>query len=78
MVGFARRGSDPQEVGELSRRRWGHLGPGLVSGNAAHLVEYVAGLCDQGAQRFYVWFADSAPPEAIVEFGESVINASSA
>jgi alkanesulfonate monooxygenase SsuD/methylene tetrahydromethanopterin reductase-like flavin-dependent oxidoreductase (luciferase family) len=75
MVGFARRGSDPREVEETSRRRWGHLGPGLVSGDAERLVEYFTELSDQGAQRFYVWFADSAQPDAIEEFGETVIGA---
>jgi alkanesulfonate monooxygenase SsuD/methylene tetrahydromethanopterin reductase-like flavin-dependent oxidoreductase (luciferase family) len=75
MVGFARRGSDPDEVSAASRRRWGHLGPGLVSGNAEQLIRYFTGLADQGAQRFYVWFADSAPPDAVEEFGESVIGA---
>jgi hypothetical protein len=73
MVGFARRGSDPREVGDASRRRWGHLGPGLVSGNAEDLIEYFTGLVRQGAQRFYIWFADSAPPDAIEEFGTTVI-----
>lgn len=75
MVGFARRGSDADAVGEASRRRWGHLGPGLVCGTADELVEHFARLTDQGAQRFYVWFSDAAPPDAIVEFGESVIGA---
>jgi alkanesulfonate monooxygenase SsuD/methylene tetrahydromethanopterin reductase-like flavin-dependent oxidoreductase (luciferase family) len=73
MVGFARRGSDPREVEETSRRRWGHLGPGLVSGDAERLVEYFTKLSHQGAQRFYVWFADSAQPDAIEEFGETVV-----
>jgi alkanesulfonate monooxygenase SsuD/methylene tetrahydromethanopterin reductase-like flavin-dependent oxidoreductase (luciferase family) len=75
MVGFARRGSDPREVEEASRKRWGHLGPGLVCGTAEELVSYFTGLSDQGAQRFYVWFSDTAPPEAIEEFGETVIGA---
>jgi alkanesulfonate monooxygenase SsuD/methylene tetrahydromethanopterin reductase-like flavin-dependent oxidoreductase (luciferase family) len=75
MVGFARKGSDPREVAEASRRRWGHLGPGLVSGNAAELVEYFTGLSNQGVQRIYVWFADSAQPDAIEEFADSVIGA---
>jgi alkanesulfonate monooxygenase SsuD/methylene tetrahydromethanopterin reductase-like flavin-dependent oxidoreductase (luciferase family) len=73
MVGFARRGDDPVKVSEASTRRWGHLGPGLVCGNAAELTEYFCNLSIQGAQRFYVWFADSAPPDSIEEFGESVI-----
>jgi alkanesulfonate monooxygenase SsuD/methylene tetrahydromethanopterin reductase-like flavin-dependent oxidoreductase (luciferase family) len=75
MVGFARRGTDPHEVGETSRRRWGHLGPGLVSGTAEDLVAHFTRLSEQGAQRFYVWFSDSAEPDAIEEFGETVIGA---
>lgn len=75
MVGFARRGIDPSEVEETSRKRWGHLGPGLVCGTADELVDYFTGLSDQGAQRFYVWFADTAPPDEIAEFGETVIGA---
>jgi alkanesulfonate monooxygenase SsuD/methylene tetrahydromethanopterin reductase-like flavin-dependent oxidoreductase (luciferase family) len=75
MVGFVRDGSDPVQVTQSSQRRWGHLGPGLVSGNATELVEHFTILADQGAQRFYVWFADTAPPEAIEEFGTSVIGA---
>lgn len=73
MVGFARRGADPREVADASTRRWGHLGAGLVSGNAEQLTEYFLGLRDAGIQRFYVWFADSAQPDAIEEFGETVI-----
>lgn len=73
MVGFARRGSDPREVEETSRRRWGQLGPGLVCGTADDLVDYFTGLSEQGVQRFYVWFSDSAQPEAIEEFGATVI-----
>jgi alkanesulfonate monooxygenase SsuD/methylene tetrahydromethanopterin reductase-like flavin-dependent oxidoreductase (luciferase family) len=75
MVGFARKGSDPREVAETSRRRWGHLGQGLVSGNAPELVDYFTRLSRQGVQRIYVWFADSAQPDAIEEFGETVIGA---
>jgi hypothetical protein len=73
MVGFARRGTDPHDVEQASRRRWGHLGAGLVSGDAEALIGHFARLFDQGAQRFYVWFSDSAEPEAIEEFGETVI-----
>jgi hypothetical protein len=38
-------------------------------------VEHFSALSSQGAQRFYVWFADDAPPNAIAEFGASVIAA---
>lgn len=73
MVGFVRRGADRAAVIDKSRRRFGHLGPGLVCGDATELVDHFAGLDRQGAQRFYVWFADFAPPDTIAEFGESVI-----
>jgi alkanesulfonate monooxygenase SsuD/methylene tetrahydromethanopterin reductase-like flavin-dependent oxidoreductase (luciferase family) len=75
MVAFARRASDRDAVSEKSRRRFGYLGPGLVCGDADELVDYFAQLADQGAERFYVWFADFAPPDSIREFGESVIGA---
>jgi alkanesulfonate monooxygenase SsuD/methylene tetrahydromethanopterin reductase-like flavin-dependent oxidoreductase (luciferase family) len=73
MVGFVRKGDDAEAVTERARRRWGHLGAGLVCGDADALKEHFAALESQGAQRFYVWFADFAPPESIAEFGESVI-----
>lgn len=73
MVGFVRRGSDPQEVRELSTRRFGYLGEGLICGDADELVGHFAGLAGQGVERFYVWFADFANPDTLHEFGESVI-----
>jgi alkanesulfonate monooxygenase SsuD/methylene tetrahydromethanopterin reductase-like flavin-dependent oxidoreductase (luciferase family) len=75
MVGFARAGTDPREVAEASTRRWGHLGSGLACGVADELVQHFRALADQGAQRFYVWFADSAPPQSVEEFGRTVIGA---
>lgn len=73
MIGFARSGSDPQAVREMSTRRFGHLGPGLVCGDAGELTEHFAGLAAQRVERFYVWFADFAVPDSLAEFGESVI-----
>ncbi|MEZ0364252.1 LLM class flavin-dependent oxidoreductase [Mycobacterium sp. pUA109] len=75
MVGFVGAGADPVSVREVSVRRFGHLGSGLVCGNASELVEYFSGLVDAGVERFYVWFADFAPPATLAEFGESVITA---
>jgi alkanesulfonate monooxygenase SsuD/methylene tetrahydromethanopterin reductase-like flavin-dependent oxidoreductase (luciferase family) len=75
MVGFVRRGGDPVAVREVSTRRFGHLGAGLVCGRADELVEHFAGLSTLGVQRFYVWFADFAVPDTLAEFGESVIKA---
>ncbi len=73
MIGFARSGSDPAVVREVSTRRFGNLGPGLVCGDADELIGYFAGLAAQRVERFYVWFADFAAPDSLHEFGESVI-----
>lgn len=73
MVGFARRDQDVMAVSATAQRRFGRLGSGLVCGDAAMLTEHFRTLESQGAQRFYVWFADFAPPESIAEFAETVI-----
>lgn len=73
MVGFVRSKDDPAAVREVSNRRFGHLGPGLVCGDAVELVDHFAGLAAQRVERFYVWFADFAAPPSLAEFGESVI-----
>ena len=75
MVGFVRSGSDPNAVREVSTRRFGNLGSGLVCGDAAELIGHFSGLADQRVERFYVWFADFAAPDSLHEFGESVIKA---
>ncbi|MBV9720413.1 MAG: LLM class flavin-dependent oxidoreductase [Mycobacterium sp.] len=75
MVGFVRRGSDPDKVREVSTRRFGNLGSGLVCGDAEELIGHFAGLSNQGVERFYVWFADFAVPQSLHEFGETVIKA---
>lgn len=75
MVGFVGRDADRAAVTERSTRLFGHLGDGLVCGDAAELTEHFAGLSAQGVERFYVWFADFAAPQTISEFAEKVINA---
>ena len=75
MVGFVRSGSDPETVREVSTRRFGYLGSGLVCGDADELIGHFSGLADQRVERFYVWFADFAAPDSLHEFGESVIKA---
>ncbi|OMC38157.1 NADP oxidoreductase [Mycobacterium sp. GA-1841] len=74
MVGFVGREADRAAVTERSTRLFGHLGDGLVCGDAAELTEHFAGLSAQGVERFYVWFADFAAPQTISEFAETVIN----
>jgi alkanesulfonate monooxygenase SsuD/methylene tetrahydromethanopterin reductase-like flavin-dependent oxidoreductase (luciferase family) len=73
MIGFAHSGADPDTVREVSTRRFGVLGAGLVCGDADELTQHFAGLAAQGVERFYVWFADFAKPESLHEFGETVI-----
>jgi hypothetical protein len=75
MVGFVRTGSDPDKVREVSNRRFGNLGSGLVCGDAGELIGHFSGLAARGVERFYVWFSDFAVPESLHEFGESVIKA---
>jgi alkanesulfonate monooxygenase SsuD/methylene tetrahydromethanopterin reductase-like flavin-dependent oxidoreductase (luciferase family) len=75
MIGFARSGADPDTVREVSTRRFGNLGSGLVCGDADQLTRHFAGLAAQRVERFYVWFADFANPESLHEFGETVIKA---
>ena len=73
MVGFVRSGADPNKVREVSTRRFGNLGSGLVCGDADELIDHFARLAGRGVERCYVWFADFAVPDSLHEFGESVI-----
>ncbi|MGA7134655.1 MAG: LLM class flavin-dependent oxidoreductase [Mycobacterium sp.] len=73
MVGFVRKDNDPNAVREVSTRRFGNLGSGLVCGDADELSGHFVKLSGQGVERFYVWFADFAAPESLHEFGETVI-----
>lgn len=75
MVGFVRAGADPDAVRDVSTRRFGNLGSGLVCGDAGELIGHFSGLAAQGVERFYVWFSDFAVPDSLHEFGESVIKA---
>jgi alkanesulfonate monooxygenase SsuD/methylene tetrahydromethanopterin reductase-like flavin-dependent oxidoreductase (luciferase family) len=73
MIGFVRKDSDPAKVREVSARRFGNLGSGLVCGDADELSGHFSNLSGQGVERFYVWFADFAAPDSLHEFGETVI-----
>ena len=55
----------------MAERRFGVMGP--VVGAADELVDHYGELGEQGVERVYTWFCDFAPPEAIAEFGETVI-----
>jgi alkanesulfonate monooxygenase SsuD/methylene tetrahydromethanopterin reductase-like flavin-dependent oxidoreductase (luciferase family) len=75
MVGFVGRGSSAEEVSRVSTRRFGYLGAGLRCGDADQLADYFTGLARAGVERFYVWFADFAPPETLAEFAATVFPA---
>lgn len=73
MIGFIRKDSDPVRVREVSAKRFGNLGSGLICGDADELSRHFRHLSGQGVERCYVWFADFAAPESLHEFGETVI-----
>jgi alkanesulfonate monooxygenase SsuD/methylene tetrahydromethanopterin reductase-like flavin-dependent oxidoreductase (luciferase family) len=73
MVGFVGAGDDRHSVTEVSTRRFGYLGDGLICGDAAVLRDHFGRLSEQGVERFYVWFADFAQPGTLAEFAETVI-----
>ncbi len=73
MIGFVRKDSNPDKVREVSAKRFGNLGSGLICGDADELSGHFRRLSGQGVERFYVWFADFAAPESLHEFGETVI-----
>jgi hypothetical protein len=60
-------------VTELAQRRFGIYADGLVTGDAARLVDHFAALHDRGVERFYTWFSDFADPETLAAFGADVI-----
>lgn len=60
-------------VSELTRKRFGYSSP--VVGTAPEIVEYFAGLRDQGVERTYAWFCDFAEPDTLAAFGAEVIGA---
>jgi alkanesulfonate monooxygenase SsuD/methylene tetrahydromethanopterin reductase-like flavin-dependent oxidoreductase (luciferase family) len=61
-------------VTEVVARRFGGsvMGDTAVVGTAGELAAHFAGLAARGVERFYVWFADFAPPETLRRFGEVV------
>jgi hypothetical protein len=73
MVGFVGASAERDEVIATSTRRFGHLGSGLVSGDAAELGVHFGDLARQGVSRFYVWFSDFASPATLTEFADTVI-----
>jgi alkanesulfonate monooxygenase SsuD/methylene tetrahydromethanopterin reductase-like flavin-dependent oxidoreductase (luciferase family) len=68
MVALVAAESERQEVTAAAMRRFGGMNPFV--GTAPELIEHFAGLRTRGVERFYVWFADFAPPSTLARFAE--------
>jgi alkanesulfonate monooxygenase SsuD/methylene tetrahydromethanopterin reductase-like flavin-dependent oxidoreductase (luciferase family) len=76
MIALVPKESARAEVTALVERRFGGtlLGDRMVLGTAEELAEHFGRLHADGVDRFYVWFADFAPPDTLERFG-AVISA---
>jgi alkanesulfonate monooxygenase SsuD/methylene tetrahydromethanopterin reductase-like flavin-dependent oxidoreductase (luciferase family) len=61
-----------QQVEQTAHRRFGDR---PVIANSGQLVDYFSTLEARGVERAYVWFTDFAPPDTLLAFGETVIDA---
>ena len=61
-----------EKLERRTRATFSTLCDGLVLGDADLLGEHFEGLARQGVERFYVWFADRAPVDAITRFAGQV------
>lgn len=75
MVSFVPDESRRDEITEVTLRRFGHMGGGLVIGDADELVDRFGQLADRGVERMYTWMADFADPDVLEQFGDQVIGA---
>jgi alkanesulfonate monooxygenase SsuD/methylene tetrahydromethanopterin reductase-like flavin-dependent oxidoreductase (luciferase family) len=73
LVAFVPRGADREATLALADRRFGGMSGGPLAGNADELVAAFTPLHERGVDRFYVWFADFAPPTTLEAFGDEVI-----
>jgi alkanesulfonate monooxygenase SsuD/methylene tetrahydromethanopterin reductase-like flavin-dependent oxidoreductase (luciferase family) len=72
MFAFVPEGVDRAEIEEPARRRFGYQS--LVVGGRDELVDHFSAMRERGVERFYVWFADFAPPSTLEAFGAEVIS----
>jgi alkanesulfonate monooxygenase SsuD/methylene tetrahydromethanopterin reductase-like flavin-dependent oxidoreductase (luciferase family) len=72
MVALVPSEAEREAVTGLFTRRFGAwtLGDAAAVGTVDELAEHFARLRARGVERFYVWFADFAPPETLAHFGE--------
>jgi alkanesulfonate monooxygenase SsuD/methylene tetrahydromethanopterin reductase-like flavin-dependent oxidoreductase (luciferase family) len=73
MFAFVPEGADRVAIEEPARRRFGYQS--LVVGDRHELVDHFSAMRERGVERFYVWFADFAPPATLDAFGAEVISA---
>jgi alkanesulfonate monooxygenase SsuD/methylene tetrahydromethanopterin reductase-like flavin-dependent oxidoreductase (luciferase family) len=71
MVALLPTGADRAAVTEVVARRFGGsvMGEATVVGTTDELAGHFEGLRARGVERFYVWFADFAPPDTLRRFG---------
>jgi alkanesulfonate monooxygenase SsuD/methylene tetrahydromethanopterin reductase-like flavin-dependent oxidoreductase (luciferase family) len=74
MVALVPGEDDRSSVTDLVARRFGATGMDrlTVVGTTDELATHFAGLRDRGVERFYVWFADFAPPDTLRRFGDVI------
>jgi alkanesulfonate monooxygenase SsuD/methylene tetrahydromethanopterin reductase-like flavin-dependent oxidoreductase (luciferase family) len=73
MFAFVPKGVDRAEIEEPARRRFAFST--LVVGGRDEMVDHFSAMRERGIERFYVWFADFAPPETLEAFGAEVVSA---
>ncbi len=75
MVALVPTEVDRAAVTDLVARRFGRsvMGQATVVGTVDELAAHFAALRARGVERFYVWFADFAPPETLRRFREVIV-----
>ena len=73
MFSFVGESKDREALEAITKKRFGHMGQGLVIGNAAQLRDHFDAQAASGLERTYVWMADFADPANLAEFGATVI-----
>jgi alkanesulfonate monooxygenase SsuD/methylene tetrahydromethanopterin reductase-like flavin-dependent oxidoreductase (luciferase family) len=72
MFAFVPQGVDRAAIEEPARRRFGYQS--LVVGGRDEILDHFSAMRERGVERFYVWFADFAPPSTLEAFGAEVIS----
>jgi alkanesulfonate monooxygenase SsuD/methylene tetrahydromethanopterin reductase-like flavin-dependent oxidoreductase (luciferase family) len=74
MVGLVPTEAEREAVTAAVARRFGGWGMGesVVVGTPAELADRFGRLRARGVERFYIWFADFAPPDTLGRFGEVI------